>query len=314
MIDFPWQSANWPDCPAPLQTIAEQIDFSPWLKHGNLPRWIETLGSLPAQSVDRFNLGQWVGPQGNCESDALHTALEQLKPWRKGPYRIFDVEIDTEWRSDLKWDRIRQAIPADVEYALDVGCGSGYHMWRLLEAGCKNVLGVDPSLLFAIQFAALQRYALDPRIHYWPIPLESMPASAQFDLVLSMGVLYHRRSPVDHLTQLKDQLAPGGRLILETLVVEGDENQVLVPGDRYARMRNCWFFPSVSALTTWLTRCGFVDIECIDQTWTTHEEQRKTPWIDGQSLESSLDPNDASKTIEGYPAPLRATLIARRPG
>ncbi|PMC22346.1 tRNA 5-methoxyuridine(34)/uridine 5-oxyacetic acid(34) synthase CmoB, partial [Klebsiella aerogenes] len=45
-----------------------------------------------------------------------------------------------------------------------------------------------------------------------------------------MGVLYHRRSPLDHLWQLKDQLAPGGELVLETLVIEGDENTVLVPG------------------------------------------------------------------------------------
>ena len=44
-----------------------------------------------------------------------------------------------------------------------------------------------------------------------------------------MGVLYHRASPFDCLLQLKNQLTKGGELILETLVVDGDENTVLVP-------------------------------------------------------------------------------------
>ena len=314
MKPLPWQQANWPRCTGDLAALGQQVDFDPWLKHGNLPRWLEILRQLPPATVDEFSTARWVGPVGHSvDSNKLRHALEQLKPWRKGPYRLFDVEIDTEWRSDLKWDRIRSAIPRDVKQALDVGCGSGYHLWRLAEAGCEQVLGIDPSLLFAIQFAALQHYALDPRIHYWPIPLEAMPRSDLFDLALSMGVLYHRRSPIDHLTQLKDQLRPGGRLILETLVIEGDRNTVLTPADRYARMRNCWFLPSVEALALWLERCGFVDIQCIDQTWTTSEEQRLTPWIGGQSLESSLDPEDPTRTVEGHPAPLRATLIANRP-
>lgn len=65
-----------------------------------------------------------------------------------------------------------------------------------------------------------------------------------------MGVLYHRRSPLEHLWQLKDQLVQDGELVLETLVVEGDENTVLVPGDRYAQMRNVYFIPSALALKT----------------------------------------------------------------
>lgn len=314
MTHFPWMTPQWPSPSQPLSSLAQDIDFEPWLKHGNLPKWCDILEQLPAAQVDQVALDRWVGPRGQVSDlNALNQALEALKPWRKGPYQLFDQQIDTEWRSDLKWERIKDAVPENVERALDVGCGSGYHLWRLLEAGCSEVLGVDPSLLFAIQFAAIQRYVLDPRVHYWPIPLEAMPASEAFDLVLSMGVLYHRRSPIDHLTQLRDQLMPEGRLILETLVIEGGPGDVLVPTDRYARMRNCWFIPSVAALEIWLARCGFEDIECIDATWTTEEEQRLTPWIGGQSLESSLDPNNAKLTIEGYPAPLRATVVARKP-
>ena len=312
---FPWQFDGWPAESPELKRLAEQVDFEPWLRHGNLSRWVAALQQLPDLPVDSFKFTRWVGPRGTAAYDEaqLISVLEQLKPWRKGPYQFFETSLDTEWRSDLKWNRIQDHVPAGVNHALDVGCGSGYHMWRLLQAGCQNVLGVDPSILFAIQFAALQRYAKDKRIEFWPIPLEALPASEHFDLVLSMGVLYHRRSPIDHLTQLKDQMSSGGRLILETLVIEGDDQQILVPEDRYARMRNCWFIPSVRALTRWLERCGFSQIECVDVNWTEPTEQRATRWSSPQSLVDSLDPNDLRRTVEGHPAPLRATLVAHKP-
>jgi len=101
--------------------------------------------------------------------------------------------------------------------------------------------------------------------------------------------------------------------VLETLVIEGDEHSVLVPGDRYAQMRNVYFIPSAAALKNWLEKCGFVDVRIVDVCTTTLEEQRRTEWMITESLAEFLDPNDSSKTIEGYPAPVRAVLIARKP-
>jgi tRNA (mo5U34)-methyltransferase len=134
-----------------------------------------------------------------------------------------------------------------------------------------------------------------------------------FDTVFSMGVLYHRRAPFDHLEELKNALRPGGELVLETLVVEGDANTVLLPRDRYAQMRNVWFIPSALALENWLQRLGFVNIRTVNINQTSVEEQRSTAWMNFQSLADFLDPNDSSKTIEGYPAPRRAVVIAEKP-
>ena len=140
-----------------------------------------------------------------------------------------------------------------------------------------------------------------------------MPANLEgFDTVFSMGVFYHRRSPIEHLLALKDCLVKGGELVLETLVIEGDVNQVLVPEDRYAQMRNVWFLPSIAALERWLRRAGFSDVRCVDVSITTVEEQRATEWMKFQSLSDYLDPNDASKTIEGLPAPMRAVIVAKK--
>ena len=175
------------------------------------------------------------------------------------------------------------------------------------------VLGIDPSVLFNMQFRALQHYIQDRRIHLLPVGIQHMPTNMQwFDTVFSMGVLYHRKSPLDHLLQLKALLQPGGELCLETLVIEGGRGQVLVPESRYARMNNVWFLPSVDELAHWMKRCGFRDIRVVDINRTSLDEQRTTDWMPFESLAQCLDPEDPARTIEGYPAPLRAVMLARR--
>ena len=195
---------------------------------------------------------------------------------------------------------------------LDVGCGSGYHMWRMYGEGAKCVVGIDPSPLFLCQFEAVKRLAgKQYPVHLLPLGIEELPPLDAFDTVFSMGVLYHRRSPIDHIMQLRDQLRMGGELVLETLVIDGDENAVLVPSDRYGKMNNVWFLPGVPLLESWLRKLKFKDIQCIDVTETTVQEQRTTPWMTYESLTDNLDHNRSGYTIEGHPAPKRAILIAR---
>ena len=177
------------------------------------------------------------------------------------------------------------------------------------------VVGIEPAVLFNLQFAALQCYLQRPDIGLLPIGIEALPPDlGLFDSVFSMGVLYHRRSPIDHLYQLRGLLAPGGELCLETLVIDGRAGQVLVPEGRYARMRNVWFLPSVPELLNWLRRCGFTDARVVDLHPTTVEEQRSTDWMSFESLAEALDPADPRRTVEGLPAPLRAVLVANLPG
>ncbi len=251
--------------------------------------------------------------------------LKNLMPWRKGGFIIGDethqIHIDTEWRSDLKWDRVLPHI-SDLsgKRVLDVGGGSGYHGFRMIGAGASSVVVIDPSCLFYHQFMAIRhflgemtnRFGQSP-IHFIPVGLEELPNGGLFHTVFCMGVLYHRSSPFDCLLQLKNQLLKGGELVLETLVVEGDENTVLVPKDRYAMMNNVYFLPSVAALTLWLEKAGFVDVHCVDISTTTSDEQRATDWMTYHSLSDFLDPNDNSKTVEGYPRPVRAVMVAKKP-
>jgi tRNA (mo5U34)-methyltransferase len=78
-------------------------------------------------------------------------------------------------------------------------------------------------------------------------------------------------------------------------------------------MRNVWFIPTVTALTKWLSRTGFCDVQMVNLSITTETEQRVTDWMRFESLADFLDPDDHTQTIEGLPAPKRAIFVARRP-
>lgn len=288
-------------------------------RHGQLPRWYESLNKLPVVSPSSFTLDEEVriGAASDISEQQrgqLYEALKELIPWRKGPFTLFDIEIDTEWRSDWKWQRLLPHIaPLKNRLVLDVGCGNGYHCWRMLGEGARRVIGIDPSPRFVLQFYAIKHFLSAMPADVLPLGIQDLPENLQaFDSVFSMGVLYHRRSPMDHLLQLRDALKPGGEVILETLIIEGKEGEVLVPPDRYGKMNNVWFIPSAATLKAWMLKCGFENVRCVDRNQTSVGEQRKTEWITSQSLEDFLDPNDPQRTIEGHPAPLRGLFLANR--
>ena len=320
----------------PLMARWSDTALEPWLRilddqvtqglsverYGDLPRWRAAVASLPSIPVEQIDLRSAAVSVASSTAPGagvlatLEAGLRALHPWRKGPYHLFGIDIDTEWRSDWKWDRLAPHIDALTDRrVLDVGCGNGYHCWRMRGAGAAEVVGVDPSPLFVMQFQALQRYLQDTRVAVLPLGIEAIPPGLNaFDTVFSMGVLYHRRSPLEHLQELRGTLRAGGQLVLETLVIEGDEDRCLVPEGRYARMGNVWFIPSSAMLLSWLRKLGWSNPRLIDETATTVQEQRGTPWMTFHSLSHFLDPSDARRTVEGYPAPRRATVLAEAPG
>jgi len=296
---------------------ANQQGWQRLLKHGDMPRWQAGFDALPDITPSEIHLDTAAVTIGNAtdtslSSQQITTALQQMHPWRKGPFELFGVHIDTEWRSDWKWQRLEDAItPLHGRTVLDVGCGSGYHLWRMLGAGARLAIGIDPTALFSMHFASIKRYQTTAPAFLLPIGIEDMPADiGSFDTVFSMGILYHRKSPIEHLQQLKSLLSKTGELVLDTLVIEGDIHQCLMPHGRYAKMRNVWFIPSLDMLTLWLKRSGFTQVNIVDVSPTSRSEQRSTDWMTFESLADFLDPNDASRTIEGYPAPRRAIVTA----
>lgn len=260
---------------------------------------------------DRIRIGA-AGDLDDGQAAGLLAALSDLKPWRKGPFEIFGIQLDSEWDSSIKWNRLANHLePLAGKRVLDIGASCGYYLFRLAVRQPALVLGIEPYLTYYCQFLTLSRYLNFPRVVCLPLKLEEIPAMRRcFDTVLCMGVLYHRRSPLDTLSQIHELMVPGGQLVVETLIVEGAGEMALFPEKRYARMNNIFFIPTVKCLTIWLKRCGFDTVRCVDVSKTTDREQRRTDWIDTQSLADFLDPADPGKTVEGYPAPVRAMVLA----
>ncbi len=303
------------------QQIAKRISIERW---GDLPAWQQAMDALPDLAPSSLELKErvMIGCVSDCQQpdrDQLRQALMGLHPWRKGPFELFGLTIDTEWRSDWKWERIRPHLaPLKDRMILDVGCGSGYHCWRMRGEGAERVIGIDPSVKFICQFYAIKhyidRYLGKPApVDVLPLGIEHLPPALNaFDTVFSMGVLYHRKDPLEHIRELKACLRPGGQLVMETLIIEGDETKALVPEGRYAKMRNVWAIPTVSQTLEWMQHCGLENPRVVDINRTSTDEQRATEWMTFESLADFLDPNDARKTIEGHPAPIRAFFVAEK--
>lgn len=304
-----------------FKNLKEKIDYNYSSEnHGDVEKWLALLSRIPDISPSGITLdcGKiMIGAKSDCDDSqrsSLAELLLEFQPWRKGPFNLFGINLESEWRSDWKWDRLKNEISSlNDKTVLDVGCGNGYYCLRMLGAGAKQVVGIDPTLLFVTQFMALNQFIKTGAAHVLPLTLEDLPDKQPvFDTVFSMGVLYHRKSPLEHLAKLYGFIRQGGELALETLIIDGEEKKIFEPDGRYAKMRNVWQIPTVSTLQAWLASAGFEEIRLVDITVTTTAEQRCTDWMKFESLENFLDPDDGSKTIEGWPAPRRALMIAKR--
>ena len=309
-------------CSSELQNALCKLLLQRWQQHnhGDMPRWQKALHSVQQSCVkqqgwrvddDLLVLGKARLP-GHQRSE-LEQALRELMPWRKGPLRLQGIDIDSEWRSDWKWQRLRPHLPNLTGLqVLDVGSGNGYFGYRLLQAGAKAVLAVDPTWLFVMQHQAMQSAAGGANNWVLPLRLEDLPLQLTgFDVVLSLGVLYHRRDPLQHLRQLKRLLRAGGLLVLETFVLPPADALEISP-ERYARMGNVHRIPQPSLLMQWLRAAGYHNGRMVDINRTSMQEQRSTDWMQFESLPEALDQNNQAYTVEGLPAPRRALVLARK--
>jgi len=242
----------------------------------------------------------------------LEESLKKFIPWRKGPFDIFGVKIDSEWNSYLKWKRFEDKIDFNNKVVLDIGSSNGYYLFKAAGKNIKFGLGLEPFIPYYFQFQAINKYLGLKNISNLPIPFNELPKMDNFyDLIFLMGVLYHRKSPIDMLLKIRQFLKKDGEIVLENLIVLSEEPIALIPEKRYAAMNNVYFVPSIKTLEIWLKKAGFYNIEVLDITKTNFNEQRSTKWSFEKSLNDFLDPIDKNKTREGYPAPIRAVIKAK---
>ncbi|MCG3678374.1 tRNA 5-methoxyuridine(34)/uridine 5-oxyacetic acid(34) synthase CmoB [Aliarcobacter butzleri] len=274
-----------------------------------------------ACKIEKSNLkidyGDWfsIGNRAHLSDEEYEIIVQTAKkliPWRKGPFKIFDLEIDSEWQSNIKYNLIRPYFNLKDKIVADIGCNNGYYMFRMLEDKPKRLIGFDPSPLTLHQFEFINHFVKSD-IVYEMLGVEHLEFyNHKFDFIFMLGVLYHRPDPVGTLKSLARGLNSKGEILIDTFMIDGDDEICLTPNKRYSKIPNIYFIPTIPALKNWLERAGFENIEVLATTVTTSQEQRKTPWSFDESLEDFLDPNDSSKTVEGYPAPKRVYVKARK--
>ena len=135
---------------------------------------------------------------------------------------------------------------------------------------------------------------------------------ACFDVIFLMGILYHRVSPVEVLKDVKTALRSGGTLIVESQGIPGDAPIALFPEKTYAKVPGTYFVPTGACLVNWLKRAGFSEVELFCSHPMSNLEQRRTEWMVFESFDDFIDANNPALTVEGYPAPDRVFLIARK--
>lgn len=287
-----------------------------WLEWKDIKPMREVLLTLPKLPKINYTLSDTV------TINALHVSLEEaekikncaltLMPWRKGPFAVCDTFIDTEWQSFIKYNLLEPHLNLEGKIVGDIGCNNGYYLFRMLSQKPKKLVGFDPSALYKTQFDFINHF-IQSDIVYELLGVEHLPFyEHKFDMLFCLGVLYHRSDPVATLKALYNGLNPNGELILDTFMIDGDEPVALCPAKTYSKIPNVYFVPTINALKNWLERAKFKDIEILEIKKTDANEQRKTAWIQGESLENFLDPNNPNLTIEGYGAPQRVYIKAKR--
>lgn len=237
-----------------------------------------------------------------------------LGPWRKGPFEIHGVRIDGQWDSSLKWKRALAAANLfggiEGKRVCDVGCNNGYYLFRALEAGATFALGLDPAAAFEQQFQFLTRHLEEPRVQFRRVGYQWLLEQTEtFDVIFCMGVIYHQRNPYELLDALRESLAPGGVVVLETLGANlGD--RVIVPAGKYSGQGGIWMVPGPTAVLNMLKRSGFGMNRMVDE-WDARDEQQRTAFADLPPMREFYH-ESGSRTVEGYEVPLRYLFVAKR--
>jgi len=296
-----------------MDLSAVRAEREKWMTWKNIAPLRTALASLPLLK-STVVLGDTVSLHSDEAIDLveLERVARLMMPWRKGPFDLFGLYIDTEWKSDQKYNFLRPHFDLRGKKVADIGCNNGYYMFRFLEDSPAKVVGFDPSAVFKSQFDLINHF-VQSDIIYELLGVEHLPFyEEKFDVIFCLGVLYHRSDPVAMLKSLYTGLEKDGELYLDTFIIEGDEPYALCPSEGYSKISNVYFVPTLKALENWCIRAGFKSFEVLGKVVTTSDEQRKTSWIESQSLEDFLDPKDSSKTVEGYPAPVRGYVRLKK--
>ncbi len=197
-----------------------RVQRQKWMSWKNIAPLREALDELDdvACSVE---LGDVVKINAAVDEEKIYKTAKLLMPWRKGPFQISQTFIDTEWKSNIKYNLLRPHFNLKDKRVADIGCNNGYYMFRMQEDEPKLLVGFDPSPLYKTQFDFINHF-VKSEIVYELLGVEHLEFyEEKFDTIFCLGVLYHRSDPVAMLKSLYKGLDKEGEVILDTFYIEG---------------------------------------------------------------------------------------------
>lgn len=174
--------------------------------------------------------------------------------------------------SSRKLGRLGLPDRLDGKSVLDIGAWDGYFSFECERRGARRVVAYDDFVwektddgFTGRRGFDLARAAFASRVE--PVvggiyDLAPEKVGGQFDVVLFLGVLYHLRHPMLALERVRQVLAPGGLLIVETQAAHLGERRpslAFYPGDELSGDPTNWFAPNEAALLGLLRTTGFRD-------------------------------------------------------
>ena len=275
----------------------------------------EALQQFPATNINCNDDWVQIGTDDEItkeEQQKIEYHLRQFMPWRKGPFSVYGIPVDSEWQSQRKWQRLVDFLPNMKGKIIgDIGCSNGYYMFRMAPYNPELVIGFEPSVQHYYCFKALNGMAGQENLDINLMGVQHLNLFPEcFDILFCMGIIYHRSSPIECLREIYSSLRPGGTLILESQAIPGESEMALFPKKTYAKVPGTYFVPTGNCLINWLARAGFTDIDLFCQHPMSSVEQRQTDWMTFESYADFIQSQDSKITVEGYPAPDRVFLKA----
>ncbi len=152
-------------------------------------------------------------------------------------------------------------LPADLRgrEVLDIGCWSGGDALILAGLGARVTALEEHPISSAAARRLCRELGTDVKVLKTSLYRDRKKWAQSFDLVYTMGVVYHVTDPLLFLRIGFAYLRPGGRLILETKAHEGEDSLCGYSGTTVKGWN--WYAPSAEALRRWLLDAGFAEAE-----------------------------------------------------
>jgi len=133
-----------------------------WLTWKNIKPYQEAILALPDYANVDVKLSDTVEVHiadlsSEGTSQIKETAL-LMKPWRKGPFGLNDLFIDSEWQSQIKYNLLKPHFDLKDKIVGDIGCNNGYYLFRMLSQQPKKLIGFDPSAIYYSQFQFINHF------------------------------------------------------------------------------------------------------------------------------------------------------------